>query len=143
MYQVTIHTDGACSRNGAKNAIGGYGAIIVCGEHEKIVRGYEIGTTNNRMELTAVIMGVRSLKKPCKIKVSTDSQYVCTGAHNMRAWLKKKDFPNKDLWVQLIKAGTEGGHTMSFVKVNGHTGEVYNERCDKIAREQIQKVMRG
>ena len=143
MFNVEIHTDGACSRNGAKDAIGGYGAIIVCEGHEKIVRGHEIGTTSNRMELTAVIMGVLALKKPCQIQVSTDSKYVCDGAHNMRAWLKKKDFPNKDLWIQLIKAGTDGGHTMRFVKVAGHSGEVYNERCDKIAREQIQKVIRG
>lgn len=141
MYQVTIHTDGACSRNGAKDAIGGYGAIIVFGDHEKIVRGCEIGTTNNRMELTAVIQGVLALKKPCEIQVVTDSQYVVSGCKSMKAWLKKKDFPNKDLWIQLIKAGNDGGHRIKVVKVQGHSGEVYNERCDAIAREQIRKAV--
>lgn len=141
MYQVTIHTDGACSRNGAKNAIGGYGAIIVCGEHEKVVRGHAVGTTNNRMELTAVIAAVLALKKPCQVQVVTDSQYVINGAKSMKAWLQKKDLPNKDLWLQLIEAGNKGGHRIRFLHVQGHTGDVYNERCDKIAREQIRKVM--
>ncbi len=143
MYQVTIHTDGACSRNGDKNAIGGYGAIIVFGEHEKIVRGNAVGTTNNRMELTAVIAALHALTKPCEIQVITDSQYIINGTKSMRAWLQKKDLPNKDLWIQLIDAGNKGGHKMKFIHVKGHSGEVYNERCDKIAREQILKVMRG
>lgn len=143
MYQVTIHTDGACSRNGDKNAIGGYGAIIVFGEHEKIVRGNAVGTTNNRMELTAVIAALHALTKPCEIQVITDSQYIINGTKSMRAWLQKKDLPNKDLWIQLIDAGNKGGHKMKFIHVKGHSGEVYNERCDKIAREQIMKVMRG
>ena len=141
MYQVTIHTDGACSRNGAKNAIGGYGAIIVFGDKEKIIRGFEVGTTNNRMELTAVIKGVLALKKPCQIQVVTDSQYVVTGCKSMKAWLQKKDFPNKDLWIQLIEAGNKGGHKIKVVKVQGHSGDVYNERCDAIAREQIRKAV--
>lgn len=139
---IIIYTDGACSRNGSKNAIGGYGAIIKFGEHEKIVRGNSIGTTNNRMELMAVIAAVQVLKKPCDIQVVTDSQYVISGAKSMRAWLQKKDLPNRDLWIQLIDAGNKGGHKMKFIKVAGHTGDVYNERCDYIAREQIRKVMR-
>lgn len=143
MYQVTIHTDGACSRNGDKNAIGGYGAIIVFGEHEKIIRGNAVGTTNNRMELTAVIAALHALTKPCEIQVITDSQYIINGTKSMRAWLQKKDLPNKDLWIQLIDAGNKGGHKMKFIHVKGHSGEVYNERCDKIAREQILKVMHG
>jgi len=143
MYQVTIHTDGACSRNGDKNAIGGYGAIIVFGDHEKVVRGHAIGTTNNRMELTAVIQAVLALTKPCQILVSTDSTYVINGTKSMRAWLQKKDLINRDLWIQLIEAGNKGGHKMKFIHVQGHSGEVYNERCDKIAREQIRKVMVG
>lgn len=141
MFNVTIHTDGACSRNGAKDAVGGYGAIIVCGDHEKVVRGHAVGTTNNRMELMAVIAGVLALKKPCQIQVVTDSQYVVSGSKSMRAWLQKKDLPNKDLWLQLIEAGNKGGHKIKFVKVQGHSGEVYNERCDAIAREQIRKAV--
>lgn len=140
---VIIYTDGACSRNGSKGAIGGYGAIIKFGEHERVVRGNAIGTTNNRMELSAVIAAVKVLKKPCDIQVVTDSQYVINGAKSMRAWLQKKDLPNRDLWLQLIDAGNKGGHKMKFLHVMGHTGDVYNERCDKIAREQIKKVMLG
>ena len=143
MYQVKIYTDGACSRNGDKNAIGGYGAIILCEGHEKIVRGYAVGTTNNRMELTAVIEAVKALKKPCQIQVVTDSQYVINGTKSMRAWLQKKDLPNRDLWIQLITVGNKGSHKMKFLHVKGHSGEVFNERCDKIAREQIWKVMHG
>lgn len=143
MFQVKIYTDGACSRNGDKNAIGGYGAIIICEGHEKVVRGYAVGTTNNRMELTAVIEAVKALKKPCQIQVVTDSQYVINGTKSMRAWLQKKDLPNRDLWIQLITVGNKGGHKMKFLHVKGHAGDVYNERCDKVAREQIWKVMHG
>lgn len=138
---VIIYTDGACSNNGAKNAIGGYGAILKFGEHEKTVRGYAVGTTNNRMELTAVIEAIKILKKPCDIQVVTDSQYVIQGGKSMKTWLQKKNFPNKDLWLQLIEAGNKGSHRIRFIKVAGHTGDVYNERCDYIAREQIRKVM--
>ena len=143
MFQVKIYTDGACSRNGDKNAIGGYGAIILCEGHEKIVRGYAVGTTNNRMELTAVIEAVKALKKPCQIQVVTDSQYVINGTKSMRAWLQKKDLPNRDLWIQLITVGNKGSHKMKFLHIKGHSGEIFNERCDKIAREQIWKVMHG
>lgn len=142
-YSVTIHTDGACSHNGAENAIGGYGVIIVFGEHEKIVRGNAVGTTNNRMELTAVIAAVKALKKPCDIQVITDSQYVINGYNSKEAWLRKKNLSNKDLWIQLIEAVKDGDHEISFAYVKGHSGDVYNERCDCIAREQIRKVMRG
>jgi ribonuclease HI len=140
---VTIYTDGACSKNGSKNAIGGYGAILKFGDHEKVVRGYAVGATNNRMELMAVIAAIGALKKPCDVQVITDSQYVIQGGKSMRKWLDKKDFPNKELWLQLIEAGNKGGHKIRFVKVAGHTGDVYNERCDCIAREQIRKVMQG
>ena len=143
MYEVTIYTDGACSRNGDKNAIGGYAAIIKYGINEKIVSGNAVGTTNNRMELSAVIAAVLALKKPCRIQVVTDSLYVVNGAKSMRSWLQKKDLPNKDLWLQLIEAGNKGGHKMKFVHIKGHAGHTYNERCDEIARLQIEKVKHG
>ena len=143
MYEVTIYTDGACSRNGDKNAIGGYAAIIKYGINEKIVSGNAVGTTNNRMELSAVIAAVLALKKPCRIQVVTDSLYVVNGAKSMRSWLQKKDLPNKDLWLQLIDAGNKGGHKMKFVHIKGHAGHTYNERCDEIARLQIEKVKHG
>lgn len=143
MFEVTIYTDGACSRNGDKNAIGGYAAIIKCGINEKVVSGSAVGTTNNRMELSAVIAAVLALTKPCHIQVVTDSLYVVNGAKSMRSWLQKKDLPNKDLWAQLIDAGNKGGHKMKFVHIKGHAGHTYNERCDEIARLQIEKVKRG
>ena len=142
MYQVTVYTDGACSNHGAKNAIGGYGAILKYGDIEKVVRGHAVGTTNNRMELTAVIAAVLALKKPCHLQVITDSQYIIKGAKALESWLQKKDLPNRDLWLQLIEATNKGGHRIKFIHVKGHTGDVYNEKCDYIAKEQIRKVMR-
>jgi ribonuclease HI len=142
MYKVVIYTDGACSRNGAENAVGGYGAIIRYGQHEKIIRGRHIGTTNNRMELTAVIEAIRALTKPCDIQVITDSTYVISGAKAMRKWLAKKNLKNRDLWLQLIDIGNKGGHKIQFTHVMGHTGDVMNERCDKIAKEQIRKEVK-
>ena len=99
MFQVTIHTDGACSHNGAKNAIGGYGAIIVFGDHEKVVRGHAIGTTNNRMELLGVITGLEALKAPCKVILTTDSKYVVDSITKgwVYAWKKKN-------WIKTLKS---------------------------------------
>ncbi len=141
MYQVKIYTDGACSNNGAKNAVGGYGAILIYKGIERIVRGNAVGTTNNRMELTAVIEAVKALKKPCQIQVVTDSQYVINGVKARKTWLQKKSLPNRDLWIQLFEAQQTGKHSIKFMHVKGHSGEIFNERCDKIAREQIRKVM--
>lgn len=138
MYNVTIYTDGACSGN---PGVGGYGAILTCNGHERIVRGRckEI-TTNNRMELTAVIEALKALNKPCEVTVHTDSQYICQGSTHDRKWLTSLDRPNHDLWLELITVGLEGQHRIKFVKVAGHSGLVMNERCDKIAKEQCIKA---
>ena len=138
MYNVTIYTDGACSGN---PGIGGYGAIISYNGVERIVRGHSNAvTTNNRMEMMAVIEALKALTKPCEVTVYTDSQYIlqCT-AHN-KAWLTNEKRKNSDLWVELITVGLKGKHKIKFVKVDGHAGIIQNERCDKIAKEQCVKA---
>lgn len=138
MYNVTIYTDGSCSGN---PGVGGYGAILTCNGRECIVRGRSTEmTTNNRMELTAVIEALKALNKPCQVVVHTDSQYICDCAAHDRAWLTSQKRPNHDLWLELITVGLKGMHQIKFVKVQGHSGLVQNERCDKIAKEQCIKA---
>lgn len=138
MYNVTIYTDGACSGN---PGVGGYGAILTCNGHERIVRGCcKDITTNNRMELKAVIEAVKALNKPCQITVHTDSQYICHASTHDREWLTSEKRPNRDLWLELITVGLKGQHKIKFVKVAGHAGIVMNERCDRIAKEQCVKA---
>lgn len=136
-YTVDIHTDGSCKGNPGP---GGYAAIIVMGKHEKTVVGYDLATTNNKMELKAVIEAVKALDKPCEITVHTDSQYLCTCSKHDKPWFENTDRPNKDLWFELITEGLVGKHHIKFVKVSGHSGEEYNERCDKLAKEQARKA---
>ena len=138
MFNVTIYTDGACSGN---PGVGGYGAILLCNGHECIVRGNskEI-TTNNRMELKAVIEAIKALNKPSDVTIHTDSQYLCQASAHDRKWLTAETRPNKDLWVELITVGIKGQHKIKFVKVKGHDGLILNERCDKIAKEQCKKA---
>lgn len=138
MFNVTIYTDGACSGN---PGVGGYGAILTCNGQERIVRGRckEI-TTNNRMELKAVIEAIKALNKPCQVTVHTDSQYICQGSTHDRKWLTSLNRPNHDLWLELITVGLTGGHKIKFVKVAGHAGLAQNERCDRIAKEQCVKA---
>lgn len=136
-FEVNIHTDGACKGNPGP---GGYAAIIVMGDKEKTIRGYELAATNNAMELKAVVEAVKQLTSPCEVTVHTDSQYLCTCSKHNKAWFERADRPNKDLWWELITVGLAGKHHIKFVKVAGHTGEVYNERCDRIAKEQATKA---
>lgn len=136
-YAVDIHTDGACSGNPGP---GGYAGIIVFGDREKTIMGYEPFTTNNAMELKAVVEAVKALTMPCEITVHTDSQYLCSCSKHNKAWFEKGDRPNKELWFELITTGLAGKHHIKFEKVQGHAGEVYNERCDRIAKEQARKA---
>ncbi len=137
MFNVSMYTDGSCFRNGSETAIGGYCAILTFGTHERIIHGYESRTTNNRMELRAIIEGVKALKAPSSITVYTDSMYVVKGAASLRSWLKdSRPHANMDLWQELIDAGKQGKHHLSFQHVPGHSGNPMNERCDKIARNQ-------
>ena len=137
--EVTIHTDGSCLGNPGP---GGWAAILVFGQNEKTLRGFNVATTNNQMELMAVIAAVSALLVPCDATIYTDSQYVCNMQNKdvWKRWMKKPNLPNRDLWQMLYDVTTAGHHIVHFEKVQGHAGNEYNERCDKIAREQAAKA---
>lgn len=137
MKKVNIYTDGACRGNPGK---GGWGAVLVYGTIERELSGGEPLTTNNRMELSAVIAALSALKEPCEVTLTTDSQYVVNAIE--KGWLenwKKNNWRksdrgevlNVDLWKELLKLLDT--HNVSFVWVKGHNGHPYNERCDKLA----------
>ena len=137
MKQVEIYTDGACSGNPGK---GGWGAVLVYNGKEKELSGGEKETTNNRMELTAVIEGLKALKEPCSVTLTTDSKYVCDAINQgwLNSWIKnnwrksdKKPVLNIDLWQELLPL--LNAHQVEFVWVKGHAGHKYNERCDELA----------
>lgn len=134
---VRLYTDGACSGNPGP---GGWGAVLELGEHRKELCGGEAQTTNNRMELTAVIEGLKALKYPCKVIVTTDSKYVCDAMTLgwAKKWQangymrnKKEKALNPDLWEALL--GLADKHELSFEWVKGHAGHPQNERCDELA----------
>ena len=135
--QVVIYTDGACSGNPGP---GGWGAILLSGDHRKEIWGGELGTTNNRMELMAAIQALEALKKPCRVELHTDSQYVQKGIHEWihgwkkRGWLTadKKPVKNDDLWKRLDAARAR--HQVDWRWVKGHAGHELNERGDELAR---------
>lgn len=142
---VEIFTDGACSGNPGP---GGWGAILRFGEHEKEISGGEKETTNNRMELTAVIRALEALNKPCKVILTTDSQYVVNGitkgwaeAWKKNNWIKKDKKPalNADLWAQLLDLLEK--HDVSFHWIRGHDGHEENERADRLAVTASQQYM--
>lgn len=134
---VTITTDGACSGNPGP---GGYAAIIQCKGHEKKVVGYQTMTTNNQMELMAVIAGLKALTKPCEVQVRTDSEYIMKGVASFTKWMAKKNLPNRALWAELQQVKTAGGHKVTFIKVKGHSGDELNSRCDKLAKNEVKKA---
>ncbi len=144
MKKIDIYTDGACSGNPGK---GGWGAVLVYGNNEKELSGGNPDTTNNRMELTAVIEALKALKEPCSVKLTTDSKYVCD-AINQRwvySWKKngwkksdKKPALNVDLWQQLLPLLET--HNVEFIWVKGHNGHKYNERCDALAVNEYLKM---
>ena len=138
---LDIYTDGACSGNPGP---GGYGAILVYKGIEKIISGGEAHTTNNRIELTAVIKALEALREPCEITVTTDSKYVCDGitkgwakSWRKNGWRKGDGKPalNPELWERLLDL--LDGHKVKFVWVKGHAGHPYNERCDRLAVDKI------
>ncbi|HSW62223.1 MAG TPA: ribonuclease HI [Dissulfurispiraceae bacterium] len=137
---VEIFADGACSGN---PGIGGFGAILRSGGREKELAGYEVMTTNNRMELMGVITALESLKKTCTVRVTTDSNYVVKGMNSwIHGWLKngwknaqKKEVLNRDLWERLLQVS--GAHSVEWKWIKGHNGHLENERCDRLAQEQI------
>lgn len=139
---VELFADGACSGNPGP---GGYGVILRYGQKTRELSGYAPQTTNNRMELTGVIAGLRLLKRPCRVRVTTDSNYVVKGMTEwIRGWIKKKwmnsqkkPVLNRDLWEMLLELSKP--HEMEWVWIAGHSGHKENERCDELARMAIQR----
>ncbi|MCX5590992.1 ribonuclease HI [Alcaligenes endophyticus] len=141
MSAVEIWTDGACKGN---PGLGGWGALLKHGQHEKTIYGGEPNTTNNRMELMGVIQALRLLKRPCKVVVHTDSQYVQKG---MSQWLEgwkargwrtadKKPVKNADLWQELDTLAQQ--HELTWLWVRGHAGDAGNERADVLANQGVE-----
>ena len=137
MKNVSIYTDGACSGNPGK---GGWGAVLVYNGKEKELSGGNPETTNNRMELTAVIKALEALNEPCNVTLTTDSKYVCDAINKgwVYSWMKngwkkadKKPVLNPDLWQTLVAEIRK--HEYHIVWVKGHAGHPENERCDKLA----------
>ena len=137
MKQVTIYTDGACSGNPGP---GGWGAILIYGAHKRELSGGEADTTNNRMELTAVIRALSLLKEPCIVELWSDSKYVIDGLSKgwakgwkAKGWVKsdKKPALNPDLWDELLRL--ESIHTLRYHWVKGHEANEKNNRCDEQA----------
>ncbi len=144
MDHVTIYTDGACSCNPGP---GGWGCVLIYGEHRKEASGSAEATTNNRMELTAAIESLRLLKRSCFVDLYTDSAYLCNAFE--KGWLKnwrvngwktsnRHEVENRDLWEQLDALCIT--HTVVFHKVKGHADNVENNRCDKLARDAIKNL---
>ena len=146
MKNVTIYTDGACSGNPGP---GGWGAILMYGGHKKELSGGEAETTNNRMELTAVITALEALKEPCQVELYTDSKYVADAINLgwLKNWIKrgwrKKDGPvkNPDLWQRLLPLLET--HMVEFIWVKGHAENEYNNRCDELAVMEREKFDDG
>lgn len=144
MKKLDIYTDGACSGNPGK---GGWGAVLVYKGAEKEISGAEKQTTNNRMELTAVIKALQLLKEPCEVNLTTDSKYVCDAVNKgwvygwkKKGWIKsdKKPALNVDLWEELLEQLKI--HDVTFNWVKGHNGHPYNEKCDKLAVSEYQRL---
>lgn len=136
--KVTIYTDGACSGNPGK---GGWGSILIYGDVVKELSGGEDNTTNNRMELKAVIEALKALKSPCDVEIYSDSAYVVNAFAQkwIDNWIKnnwktadKKSVKNVDLWQELLVLIKT--HNVTFKKVKGHSDNELNERCDKLAK---------
>ncbi len=144
LQELEIYTDGACSGNPGP---GGWGAVLIYRGIEKEISGGALQTTNNRMELYAIIAALKELKRPCIVKLYSDSAYVVNAFQNgwIQNWQKLgwrkadgKAILNIDLWQELISLTRE--HQVQFIKVKGHADNLYNNRCDFLARNAIQKL---
>ncbi len=146
MKKIELYTDGACSGN---PGVGGYGAILRYNDYEKVISGGELETTNNRMEVYAVIMGLLQLKEECEVTVYSDSAYTVNAfnEHWIYGWAKSgwkksdgKPVLNSDLWKELYTL--VGRHKVKFVKVKGHSDNELNNRCDALARAAIRNQLK-
>ena len=144
MKSVTIYTDGACSKNPGP---GGWAAVLIYKQNIKEISGCEPDTTNNRMELTAAVEGLRALKQSCLVDLYTDSAYLHNGF--TLGWLynwqrngwktsNKRPVENQDLWTQLLELSNK--HKVTWHEVKGHSDIEYNNRCDELARGEIKKL---
>ncbi|SFP92601.1 ribonuclease HI [Hydrogenimonas thermophila] len=141
MKQVTIFCDGSSLGNPGP---GGYGVILRYGNREKELTGGDPMTTNNRMELMAVIEGLKALKEPCDVTIYSDSSYVVNGINEwLEGWVKRnfKKVKNPELWQSYIEAAKP--HKIKAVWVKGHNGHPENERCDELARTTAEKFKEG
>ena len=145
--KVTIYTDGACSGNPGP---GGWAAILMAGGATKELCGGEESTTNNRMELMAVIQGLKALKRPCEVDLYSDSAYVVNaflqnwvGKWARNGWKNsaKAEVANSDLWKRLIELTAT--HKVTFHKVKGHADNEFNNRCDELAVAEWKKISEG
>lgn len=141
---VEIYTDGACAGNPGP---GGWAAILIYERKEKELWGNDPSTTNNRMELTAALQGLKALKYPCRVSLYSDSAYLVNAFNNgwLRKWqvngwknARKEPVENQDLWQELLALSSL--HEIAWNKVKGHADNVYNNRCDKLAVEAIKKI---
>jgi ribonuclease HI len=146
MKQIVVYTDGACKGNPGP---GGWGVLLQMGSIEKELCGGELQTTNNRMELMAVIQALTALKKDCHVTLFLDSEYVRKGItewiHNWKArgWrtAAKKEVKNEDLWRQLDALVLQGGHQIDWRWVKGHAGDPGNERADALANRGVDMAL--
>tara|TARA_E500000178_G_scaffold96424_1_gene95440 strand:+ start:862 stop:1299 length:438 start_codon:yes stop_codon:yes gene_type:complete len=141
---IILYTDGACSGNPGP---GGWAALLMHGDHEKMLSGADPNTTNNRMEMMAVIEGLRALQKPCLVRVHSDSAYIINAFTQgwidnwiRRGWKKadKKPVENQDLWRDMMQAMDK--HTVEWVKVKGHSDDVLNQRVDEQAVMESKRI---
>ena len=141
MKQVHLYSDGSSLGNPGS---GGYCAILKYQGHEKIVSGAQEVATNNQMELKAVIEGLKLLKEPCDVHITSDSSYVVKGINEwLGGWVKKefKKVKNPDLWKEYLEVAQ--GHRIKAFWVRGHAGHEENEKCDKIARGEAEKIQKA
>lgn len=146
MNHIEIYTDGACKGNPGP---GGWGALLKSGGTEKELFGGELGTTNNRMELMAVIQALQALKRPCQVTLHADSQYVLKGitewlvGWKAKGWktAAKQPVKNVDLWQQLDEVVSTSGHKIDWRWVRGHNGDPGNERADELANRGVEQAL--
>ncbi len=144
MTKVTIYTDGACSGNPGP---GGWAAILIYGDSKKEISGGNKKTTNNIMELTAILEGLKALKFECDVEVYSDSAYSVNAFNQgwIYNWIKKgwriadgSPVKNKEIWQEIYELTKK--HNVKFIKVKGHSDNEFNNRCDELARKEIEKL---